>query len=471
MMTVSPGLTAPCSWSLSMSFAVFAFLLPLSSVADNTAIPSMPDWLNPGSTGPGSQIPDTPTCMRISAEGQCGWSWQDVQDCTVYRCNHHIIGICSSHGDQIDRNCVCEGLSTSICSAACATPVHNREYLNWLYATCIGYSGWNNPGSASIDTLSIGSTTSSYDSEGTNTDKSYDIEATYQIPSCVDRSDSCQSGYAAAWINCIVNSSEVYLADNGYTVDYYSEKFDSSVSLDRNCACGSVYNNRCSGMCESNVDFAYTLYNTWLNRTCAGASAFAGMPANWEANLLVIDGTNYFPLGSAPEPAYLSCMDSTCRQTLSNSINSSATVCCVLDQTKGECTSTPPCISMPSFCNTIQYGKTRNNDCQQPSERGGLMQWMSSICSKFNGWDGNFPAIDQVTYWAVDQAPIATYPACAAQTGCSQAVNQTLYEQNMTTRCQSLYRCKTRCFCGCEYSNGCHYAHLGEAVDYLHAIM
>ena len=123
-----------------MSLVVFAFLLPLLSVADNTAIPSMPDWLNPGSTGPGSQIPNTPTCMRISAEGQCGWSWKNVQDCTVYRCNHHIIGICSSHGYQIDRNCVCKGLSTSICSAACATPVYNGEYLNWLYATCIGYS-------------------------------------------------------------------------------------------------------------------------------------------------------------------------------------------------------------------------------------------------------------------------------------------------------------------------------------------
>ncbi len=145
---------------------------------------------------------------------------KNVQNCTVYRCNHHIIGICSSHGDQIDRNCVCKGLSTSICSAACATPVYNREYLNWLYATCIGYSGWNDPGSASVDTLSIGSTTSDYNSEGTNTEKSYDIEATYAIPKCVDRSDSCQGGYVAAWINCIVNASEVYVADNGYTVDY-----------------------------------------------------------------------------------------------------------------------------------------------------------------------------------------------------------------------------------------------------------
>jgi hypothetical protein len=190
----------------------------------------MPDWLNVGSTGPGSQIPDAPTCMGLSAEGHCGWSWQNVQDCTVYRCNHHIIGICSSHGYQIDRNCVCKGLSTSICSAACATPVYNREYLNWLYATCIGYSGWNDPGSASVDTLSIGSTASGYNSEGNNTEKSYDIEATYAIPSCVNRSDSCQGGYAAAWTNCIVSSSEVYLADNGYTVDYYSKQFDSGVS-------------------------------------------------------------------------------------------------------------------------------------------------------------------------------------------------------------------------------------------------
>lgn len=187
--------------------------------------------------------------------------------------------------------------------------------MNWLYATCIGYSGWNDPRPRSgwVDTLSIGSTASGYNSEGTNTEKSYDIEATYAIPSCVDRSDSCQGGYAAAWTNCIVNSSEIYLAGEGYTVDYYSKRFDSVVSLDRNCACGSVYDNRCSGMCEGDVDFAYTLYNTWLNRTCAGASAFVGMPANWEANLLIIDGINYFPLGSATIPAYLSCMDSTCQ--------------------------------------------------------------------------------------------------------------------------------------------------------------
>ena len=48
----------------------------------------------------------------------------------------------------------------------------------------------------------------------------------------------------------------------------------------------------------------YTLYNTWLNRTCAGASSFVGMPANWEANLLIIDGINYFPLLSATMPIY-----------------------------------------------------------------------------------------------------------------------------------------------------------------------
>jgi hypothetical protein len=41
--------------------------------------------------------------------------------------------------------------------------------LNWLYATCISYSGWNDPGSASVDTLSIGSTASGYNSEGINT--------------------------------------------------------------------------------------------------------------------------------------------------------------------------------------------------------------------------------------------------------------------------------------------------------------
>jgi hypothetical protein len=425
---------------LSMSLVVFAFLLPLLSVADNTAIPSMPDWLNPGSTGPGSQIPNTPTCMRISAEGQCGWSWKNVQDCTVYRCNHHIIGICSSHGYQIDRNCVCKGLSTSICSGACATPVYNGEYLNWLYATCIGYSGWNDPGSASVDTLSIGSTTSDYNSEGTNTEKSYDIEATYAIPSCVDRSDSCQAGYAAAWTNCIVNASEVYLADNGYTVDYYSKQFDSVVSLDRNCACGSVYNNRCSGMCESDVDFAYTLYSTWLNRICTGASAFVGMPANWQANLLIIDWINYFPLNSATVPAYLGCMDSTCQQTLTKSINSSSTLCCDLDQTKGECTSTP-CISMPTFCNTIHYGTTCSNDCQTSSEQGELMQWMSSMCSKFNGWNGDFPFYDNVTYWPLTQAPIATYPNCTANTGCSEAVNHILNEQNLIVRCQSASSC------------------------------
>jgi hypothetical protein len=66
-----------------MSLIIFTFLLPLLSVADNTAIPRMSDWLNVGSTGPGSQIPDTPTCMGLSAEGHCGWSWQNVQDCTV----------------------------------------------------------------------------------------------------------------------------------------------------------------------------------------------------------------------------------------------------------------------------------------------------------------------------------------------------------------------------------------------------
>ncbi|KAE9372545.1 hypothetical protein N431DRAFT_466789 [Stipitochalara longipes BDJ] len=413
----------------------------MASVADNEVIPSMPDWLNPGSTGPGSQIPDTPTCMRISSEGQCGWSWQNVQDCTVYRCNHHVIGICSSHGYQIDRNCVCKGLSTSICLAACSTPVSNREYMNWLYATCIGYSGWSNPGTASVDTLSIGSITSQYDAGGTNTENSHDIDATYQIPKCVDQTNSCQSSYAAAWTNCIVNSSEIYLAENGYTDDFYSEKFDSLVSLDRNCACGSVYNNRCSGMCESNANFAYTLYNTWLNRTCTGASAFSGMPPNWEANLLIIDGSNYFPLSSAPVPTYLSCMDSTCRQTLNESMSKSTTVCCELDQTKGECTSTPPCISMSTFCNTVQYGETCSDDCQQLSEQGDLMQWMSSMCSRFNGWNGNFPFIDNVTYYALHQAPIAAYPNCTVGTGCSQAVNQTLYEQNITTRCQSASSC------------------------------
>ena len=108
----------------------------------------------------------------------------------------------------------------------------------------------------------------------------------------------------------------------------YSKKFDSVVSLDRNCACGSVYQDQCSGMCGDNVDFAYTLYNTWVNRTCTGVSSFSGMPANWEANLLIIDDSKYFALDSAPVPAYLSCMDSTCRQTLTESLNRSITTCC-----------------------------------------------------------------------------------------------------------------------------------------------
>jgi len=69
------------------------------------------------------------------------------------------------------------------------------------------------------------------------------------------------------------------------------------------------------------------------------------------------------------------------------------------------------------------------------------MQWMSTLCSQFSGWNGAFPFIDRVVYWAVDQAPIADYPNCTVGTGCSQAVNQTLYEQNTTLRCQSASNC------------------------------
>ncbi len=69
------------------------------------------------------------------------------------------------------------------------------------------------------------------------------------------------------------------------------------------------------------------------------------------------------------------------------------------------------------------------------------MQWMSSMCSKFNGWNGDFPVIDNVTYWLLTQAPIATYPTCAANTGRSEAVNQILHEQNITVRCQSASSC------------------------------
>ncbi|KAH8766267.1 hypothetical protein BGZ57DRAFT_955649 [Hyaloscypha finlandica] len=107
-------------------------------------------------------------------------------------------------------------LNEGICSAACATPVHNREYLNWLYATCIGISsGYGTANSPSIDTLTIGSTTTSYKPGLSNAESSYDIEPTYKIPTCVDRSESCQSNYVAAWTNCIVNSSEIYLANQG----------------------------------------------------------------------------------------------------------------------------------------------------------------------------------------------------------------------------------------------------------------
>ena len=93
--------------------------------------------------------------------------------------------------------------------------------MNWLYATCIGISlGYGTANSPSIDTLTIGSTTTSYKPGLSNAESSYDIEPTYKIPTCVDRSESCQSNYVAAWTNCIVNSSEIYLANQGYTVDF-----------------------------------------------------------------------------------------------------------------------------------------------------------------------------------------------------------------------------------------------------------
>jgi hypothetical protein len=98
-------------------------------------------------------------------------------------------------------------------------------------------------------------------------------------------------------------------------------------------------------------------------------------------------------------------------------------------------------VNWPAFCSTIQYGKTCSDNCQPPSDQGQLMQWMSTLCSQFSGWNGAFPFIDRLVYWAVDQAPIADYPNCTVGTGCSQAVNQTLYEQNTTLRCQSASNC------------------------------
>jgi hypothetical protein len=73
--------------------------------------------------------------------------------------------------------------------------------------------------------------------------------------------------------------------------------------------------------------------------------------------LLIIDGINYFPLDSATIPAHLSCMDSTCQQTLNKSINSSSTVCCELDQTKGDMHIN----TMYQHANLLQYHSLRND--------------------------------------------------------------------------------------------------------------
>jgi hypothetical protein len=88
-------------WGPSLGLALVTLLSLAPLAATDTSIPSLPDWLNPGSLGPGAQIPDTPTCMRTAISKDCPWSWQNVIQCTVYRCNHHVIGICSSHGNQI----------------------------------------------------------------------------------------------------------------------------------------------------------------------------------------------------------------------------------------------------------------------------------------------------------------------------------------------------------------------------------
>jgi hypothetical protein len=250
-----------------------------------------------------------------------------------------------------------------------------------------------------------------------------------------------------AWLGCIVNSTEIYLATEGYTRDYYSDQFNSNVSLDRNCACGSVYNDQQSTspeMCQSSVNLDYTLWATWLNRTCTGASEFPGMPANWVDRLQIIDEVTYWPADDSPVPQS-NLTSSGCSQALKETFDQHTSNCCVLDESNDYCSSTSLAINMKDFCSSVQFGKTCADDNLQPADQNELIHWMSSSCSVIPDWNGKFPIVDEVTYWSIDKSPIPDF-ANITDSNCRQTLQQ-IFDNNISVGCEmdnSVLECSSK---------------------------